>query len=222
MKRKCICKIAAACMLSICMMGMLAGCGNKDKVGNRKSTTESLFTTESDDSQTATTEKTDSTEESTAVATSSDSSTTEAIFLDNLASGPQTEYEEPIGEADPNVDVDLTVLTPNMIYAEVYNMMTRPEEYMGKTIKVKGEYSPLFYDVTGNYYHYVLIKDAAACCQSGIEFIWDDNSHTYPDEYPAEGQEIIIQGTFGSYIEDEGEQQYIYYYLAIDEITLAE
>lgn len=132
--------------------------------------------------------------------------------------GGEFTTEAPLGEADPNVDVDLTVLSPNMVYAEVYNMMMDPDSYLGKTIKVSGPYYPLYYDGTGNYYHYVMIEDALACCQNGMEFIWEEGIHTYPDEYPKEDEIIEIVGELKSY----KEEQYIYYYLDIDSYEILE
>lgn len=126
--------------------------------------------------------------------------------------------DAPLGDADPNVDIDLTVLSANMVYAEVYNMMMYPDSYLGKTIKVSGPYYPLYYDGTDNYYHYVMIEDALACCQNGMEFIWDEGSHIYPDEYPKEDDVIEIKGELKSY----KEEQYTYYYLDIDEYTILE
>lgn len=132
--------------------------------------------------------------------------------------GGEFSTEAPLAEADPNVDVDLTVLTANMVYAEVYNMMMYPDSYLGKTIKVSGPYYPLYYDGTGNYYHYVMIEDALACCKNGMEFIWDEGTHTYPDEYPKEDDIIEIVGELKSY----KEENYIYYYLDIDEYKVIE
>ena len=37
-----------------------------------------------------------------------------------------------------------------------------------------------------------------ACCAQGLEFVWGDGSHKYPDEYPAE-----VQGTFETYKEKD-------------------
>lgn len=116
-----------------------------------------------------------------------------------------------------DVDVDLTVLSSTMVYSEVYNMMVNPDVYLGKTIKVIGPYyaGQLVYG-TEKYYHFVVISDATACCQNGIEFIWDDNSHVYPDEYPKDNTVIEITGVFSSY-EESGNT---YYYLKADGITI--
>lgn len=113
------------------------------------------------------------------------------------------------------VDVDLTTLSATMVYAEVYHMVMNPEDYMGKTVKVIGLYSPSFYDVTNLYYHYVLVQDATECCAQGLEFVWSGD-HAYPNDFPQEGTPIEMTGVFGSY-EELGE---VYHYLAVDEIRI--
>lgn len=116
-----------------------------------------------------------------------------------------------------SVDVDLTELSSTMVYAEVYNIMTKPDDYIGKTIKMSGPYYASYYDQTDQYYHYVIIEDAAACCQQGLEFIWN-GEHTYPDDYPEEPSKIDVIGMFGSY-QELGQT---YYYLAVDDIAISE
>jgi len=123
-----------------------------------------------------------------------------------------------VGVASPAVgavDVDLTALGSTMVYAEVYNMMTNPKGYMGKTIKMEGPYNASYFDETGLYYHYVIIEDATACCQQGLEFIWN-GEHTYPDDYPKEQERIEVTGVFGSY----DELGKAYYYLSVDDISV--
>ena len=128
-----------------------------------------------------------------------------------------TLQEEPLNlnNLDDGVDIDLTALSSTLVYAEVYNMMMSPEDYMGQTIKMKGTYHPLYFEETGKYYHYVVIEDAAACCQQGIEFIWD-GEHVFPDDYPLEGTEVEVVGVFDTY-EELGER---YPYVATDEIKI--
>ena len=38
------------------------------------------------------------------------------------------------------VDFDLTRLSSTMVYSEVYNMMNAPGDYIGKTIKMTGQF----------------------------------------------------------------------------------
>lgn len=124
--------------------------------------------------------------------------------------------EESTTKEREEVDVDLTALSSTLVYAEVYNIMTQPKDYLGKTIKMSGVYSSSYYDKTNAYYHFVIIEDVAACCQQGLEFIWK-GSHAYPDDYPEDKASIEVIGVFEEYEEfDE-----IYYYLAVDDIVVS-
>ncbi len=100
------------------------------------------------------------------------------------------------------VDIDLTTMGPDMVYATVYQLMVDPDTYAGKKIRMKGFYYAAYYEPTDTYYHYGVIQDALACCQQGLEFVWGDGSHVYPDEYPAEETEIYVTGTFETYQEE--------------------
>lgn len=111
--------------------------------------------------------------------------------------------------------IDLTQLSSTMVYAEVYNITVNPEDYLGKTIKMRGLYYSDYYAELDNQYHYVMILDATACCPEGFEFIWS-GGRSYPDDYPDVETEIEVTGVFESY-EEEG---FTYYYIATDGITV--
>lgn len=100
------------------------------------------------------------------------------------------------------VDVDLTIMSSTMVYAEVNQMMVSPEDYIGKTVKMRGLYYASYYEANEKYYHCVIISDATACCSQGIEFIWGDGSHIYPDEYPSDETLVEVTGIFETYQED--------------------
>ena len=136
----------------------------------------------------------------------------EDVFVSNTE-----QIEEISSDAESGVDVDLTALSSTMVYAEVYNIMVSPDKYIGKTVKMRGSYYASYYDETGKYYHYVIIEDAAACCQQGLEFIWNGD-HTYPEDYPADGTEVEVVGTFDTY-EELGVS---YSYILTDKITIIE
>ncbi len=103
-------------------------------------------------------------------------------------------------EETEGTDVDLTVLSSTMVYSEVYNMMYYPENYVGKSVKMKGTYAVFHDETTGKYYHGCIIQDATACCSQGIEFELTDE-YSFPDDYPAQGQEICVTGIFDTYME---------------------
>lgn len=103
---------------------------------------------------------------------------------------------------DGTVDYDLTQMSRDMVYATVYQVLMEPEEYEGKTFRMDGIFYVTYYEVTKKHYFYCFIQDAAACCAQGMEFVWEDGSHIYPDEYPAENAEIVVEGTLETYREE--------------------
>lgn len=93
------------------------------------------------------------------------------------------------------IDFDLSKMSSTMVYAEVFNMLINSEEYENKVIKVKGNFDVFFNEEKNEKYFAIVIPDATACCQQGIEFIWIGN-HKYPDDYPKIGQEITVVGKY--------------------------
>ena len=107
---------------------------------------------------------------------------------------------EPTQSTD-GVDVDLTRLSSTMVYSEVYNMMYAPDDYIGKTIKMTGQF--VYYEDrdTKARYFTCIIGDAMACCSQGLEFVMEGDL-AYPDDYPELGAEITVIGEFQSYEEN--------------------
>lgn len=89
------------------------------------------------------------------------------------------------------IDYDLSNMKPNMIYAQIFDMMVSPETYNGKIIKMKGSFE-IFEasEIMGESYS-VIIYDALACCQQGIEFKYD-----FGENIPEKGCEITVTGKF--------------------------
>ena len=102
-----------------------------------------------------------------------------------------------------SIDVDLTKLNAIMVYSEVNNMMTVPEDYIGKKVRMRGKLA--VYKYPERNYYTCIIADATACCQQGMEFLWAGD-HKYPEDYPNEGDEITVTGTFDIYY--EGDKKY--------------
>ena len=95
------------------------------------------------------------------------------------------------------IDVDLTALSSTMFYSEVYNMLTAPEGYVGKTVKMNGGYSAFLDQDTGAVYNVCMITDAAACCAQGMEFVLKDGM-----DYPELETDITVVGTFEIYTDN--------------------
>lgn len=108
---------------------------------------------------------------------------------------------------DSSYDVDLTKLSSTMVYSEVFNMMSEPEAYIGKSIRMDGQFMSFQATdadgtpIPGQIYFACIIADATACCSQGLEFVLA-GEHTYPDDYPEPGDNIVVSGTFETYDEN--------------------
>ncbi len=125
--------------------------------------------------------------------------------LNDDAPEPVWYDEEPVLRSEEGIDVDLTALSSTMVYSEVYNMMSAPEEYIGKTVKMDGLFAVYHDEASDSYYYACIIRDATACCAQGVEFVLTDE-YTWPDDYPKEGEEVCVEGVFDTY--QEGEYTY--------------
>ena len=117
-------------------------------------------------------------------------------------------YSETEDMEESNIDFDLTAMNSDMVYVTVYQMMVNPAEYEGKTFRMGGQFYSAYYEPTDKYYFYCVIQDATACCAQGMEFVWDDGSHIYPDEYPKENDYVVVEGTFETYKEEGDDNLY--------------
>ncbi len=123
------------------------------------------------------------------------------------AAGSQDNQPQEREEKDKgNVDCDLTTMGADMVYANVFQMMTEPESFVGKRVRISGILNVV--SVDGHNYYCCIIKDAQGCCQNGIEFVWGDGSHRYPEEYPEENTKICVTGVFETYQENGGQNKY--------------
>ncbi|SEQ40088.1 hypothetical protein SAMN04487977_104122 [Treponema bryantii] len=118
---------------------------------------------------------------------------TEAVADMNTSSQPLVSPGSNTGNS--KVDLDLTKMSATMIYTTIFDMLVMPEDYVEKNIKVKGWFETYTDPYTGEIYYAVVVPDATACCQQGLEFIWPGN-HTYPDDFPKPGEDITITGLY--------------------------
>ncbi|MBR1741016.1 MAG: hypothetical protein IJ733_03930 [Lachnospiraceae bacterium] len=123
----------------------------------------------------------------------------EAVSKGSDTSAESEEAAEVLEEAASADMVDLTTLNSTMVYSEVYNIMAKPEDYIGKRIKMKGNFS--VFEGDKQRYFSCIIQDATACCAQGLEFELK-GEHEYPKDYPEENEEITVTGTFDTYDED--------------------
>ena len=116
---------------------------------------------------------------------------------------PQAPVQSPSSESEPAsesltadfpadipVDYDLTKMNANMVYAQVFNLMLEPQKFGGKTFKIKGNFIKVN-GPDGQPSYAVIIKDALACCQQGLEFKYD-----FAGKEPVVDQEITVIGKY--------------------------
>lgn len=185
------------CIMMLLGVAVFAtGCGNTEDAASRQTNTQSSV----EDVLQAGMEKADNL---------SQKQLNEAVQEAQTASLPEvseetveTEEAEKGINSTEGIDVDLTVLSSTMVYSEVYNMMDNPKEYIGKTVKMNGNFA-VYHDGDKNYYS-CIIQDATACCAQGMEFVLKGD-YTYPDDYPQPGDEITVEGVFDTYMENDYE-----------------
>ena len=102
---------------------------------------------------------------------------------------------------EEEAEVDLTTLSPNMVYSTVYNMVTNPAAFEGKTVKANGTFDVTTKPATGEMFYFCVIADATACCAQGLEFKPEEELK-YPDDFPEVNAPIAVWGVFESYEED--------------------
>ena len=101
----------------------------------------------------------------------------------------QIESTDSNTSSDNKIDFDLTKMSATMIYAEVFNMLIEPEKYENKRLKMKGLFT-IYNEGTNEEVFSVIVPDATACCQQGIEFFYDFQNK------PENGSEITVTGIF--------------------------
>lgn len=107
-----------------------------------------------------------------------------------------TATPQPTATLSPDgVDLDLTRLSATMVFAEVAAMVRTPEDYLGKTVRMAG--SLAVYEANPELgidcFYTMVIQDATACCQQGMEFIWPEGT------LPEAGTGLVVTGTFAEY-----------------------
>lgn len=128
------------------------------------------------------------------------------------------EQESPVESVAENInsdssilDFDLTKMNANMVYAQIFNLMMEPEKYDGKIFKMTGNFIKVN-DPDGKPAYAVIIKDALACCQQGVEF-------KYPFNGNEPGMEALITVT-GAFTVKEDSNGFIRSYVMAEKIEL--
>ena len=120
------------------------------------------------------------------------------------------------GPVEP--DVDFTRFSSTIAEAMFFDILSNSGNYIGNTIKARGEYFSLSIRELSRSFHYVTIVPGDACCPAeGFELKFTDENAT-DDDFPDENTMIEVVGILGIYEHEELGQRFLY--LAVDEIII--
>ena len=96
---------------------------------------------------------------------------------------------EEISAPKTDVELDLSKMNADFVYAFIFQIIVEPEKYEGKTIRMTGTFETFYDDAPYGRHDYCIITDVLACCAQGLEFENAKVSGIEP------GQKITISGT---------------------------
>ena len=112
-------------------------------------------------------------------------------------------------------DYDFSRMSESVAYSQLSNFMNSPASYVGKTVKIKGDYYITHYDETNKDYYYIILNDTTACCSAYIEFLTDGCN--YPSKASDDNNKVTVTAT--GVIDKYDELGQTYYYLKVDSIA---
>lgn len=100
----------------------------------------------------------------------------------------------PTPEAEDAPLLDLTALSDTILFAELAAMTRSPEEYLGRQVRMQGQLAVYRANpaLGIDCFYAVVVQDATACCQQGLEFVWEG-------DLPEEGTELLVTGRYKAY-----------------------
>lgn len=144
------------------------------------------------------------------------SKTNPSDYVDDSPSPEFHSNSDEIFEGE-KIGIDLTKMKANMVYAEVFNMLLIPDEYNGKLIKVRGNLSKFVPNGKSEEVTTVVVSDALACCQQGLEFKIADDSPLKTQSLPSPDSEIEVVGRF---VLTQTEEGFDYFYLDLKSLNV--
>lgn len=93
------------------------------------------------------------------------------------------------------VDIDLSQLSLPVVYGQIFNITLNSDDYIGKTIKIKGIFD-LFQDPNNNeVYCSIIIPDEQACCMQGFGIKFK-SEYKFPKDFPKDDDTVTLIGRY--------------------------
>ncbi len=109
-------------------------------------------------------------------------------------------------EIATDVDFDFTQISPVMANGHVFDILENPDNYLGKTFRLVGEFARHNVETLGQEFLYVVLYDALSCCPQGIEIMFKEGV-----KLPQAKSIIDVKATFKK-IEDRFPRYYMEVY----------
>ena len=127
--------------------------------------------------------------------------TTLFVIINLFSAGRLQSNNERVNiDRNMDVDIDLTILGENMMRAEVVRILSSPDEYLGKVIKIHGSYYAIPEPTIARVQNIIAVSEVDACCPPlGFEVIVGDFDNPHPFDFPNQGTRIEVTGVFSTY-----------------------
>ena len=99
--------------------------------------------------------------------------------------------------------VDLSNMSDLMIYGMMFDVVSKPQDYEGKRMRLVGVYSPFKNPDTGEMEHTLIFYDITYCCEVELRVYMKDE-YQYPKDFPRDGEKMTVTGTLR--VEGEGKK----------------
>ncbi len=90
-------------------------------------------------------------------------------------------------------DIDLTAMSETMVFSSLNDMLIKPSDYDGKTVKITGQCAVYHEDSENKDYYALIMVDSTGCCTQVLEFDLKDGES---GKGFVNDEEITINGTF--------------------------
>lgn len=129
---------------------------------------------------------------------------TMACLLIGCGNETSTDTVDGVEIQEKVIDIDISIMSEIMAYAQANNIATYPEEFLGDVIKIRGEYFREVQPLMDMDYSLVLLMDDTNCCQAFLEIELPSDA-----AYPNIGSYITVTGELKMKTIDGYEYPYI-------------
>lgn len=122
--------------------------------------------------------------------------------LPEAEAGPEQRLVEIAEMPEENVkyDEDLTRDTGMMLYTRANDFIRNPDAHKGHRVKIEGDFKYYCIDGENIFICNVFDQQSCSCCSPSVELEFNlGKDKKFPDDYPARGAHMIIDGTYAPY-----------------------